>query len=53
MTKLKKSLAMLLCLTMFISLLPTWALAEEELPAEAPAAEAPAAEAPAAEAAGE
>ena len=39
MTKLEKSLAILLCLAMFISLLPTWALAEEELPTEEPAAE--------------
>ena len=39
MKKTNKLLAILPCLAMFISLLPTWALAEEELPAEAPAAE--------------
>ena len=38
MKKTNKLLAILLCLAMFISLLPTWALAEDAVPVEEPAA---------------
>ena len=39
MTKMKKSLAMLLCMVMCLSLMPTWALAEDDIHLGEPAAE--------------